>query len=101
MALKLSLNSVQKAFIDLGAESTQRSNEAGRTISIQVTCTRQCFEQQIDPQLLTWAIELGFDEEDDRPGYEIRGIEKVERSDKKSEETGGGTYRYTLVIYKF
>lgn len=69
-------------------DSARIENETGRTVTISFVTTRENFT----------VIERRLD--NDRVQYELRGIERMHKTDSRASETQHGTYRYTVLFFK-
>lgn len=85
-------------FIEKGAEKARLINDSPRTCTLEVVMTRNDYTAQVEPHLeegqpnvpigqLSWTGEL-------------RGIERI-GEEGRSSQTGGGLYRYTILVFKF
>jgi hypothetical protein len=82
-------------FVENGADKARIIQETARTVTIEVVMTRAAYEGSVERHLQLDAPKI--------PGDwtgELRGIEKVGEHNAPSVQTGGGTYRYTILIFK-
>jgi hypothetical protein len=81
-----------------GAHSARIVQESGRTITLEAVMTRNQYQQYVEKHL-DEDYRADPNESTDWQG-EIKGMERQD-APGRSERTGGGTYRYTILITKF
>lgn len=82
-------------FVEKGAEQARLVQDTGRTCTLEVMMTRAAYEESVEahldetlgPREFSWTGEL-------------RGLERI-GEEGRSSQTGGGLYRYTILIFKF
>lgn len=87
-------------FVEMGAESARLIQDTPRTLTLEVVMTRNDYESKIEPHLLD-------PDQDARDlplatlawAGELRGLERIGEAGASSR-TGGGLYRYTILITK-
>lgn len=83
-------------FVLKGAEKARLVQDTGRTCTVEVVMTREVYERNVEQYL---------DPENPPTGVnvwhgELRGIERI-GEESASNQTGRGTYRYTILVFKF
>lgn len=82
-------NQIIKDIYEAGAEGVRIITQTSRILSLEIICRRDFWAKEIEPVFI------------DQYGGEIRGIQKVSGDPgTRAVETGGGTYRYSIVLVR-
>lgn len=82
-------------FISYGAESARIVQETARTITVEVVMQRKAYEANVEEHL-----QPDYHPAANNWAGELRGIERIGEAGP-GVQTGGGTYRYTILVFKF